>query len=113
MAATTAVETLLQNADSAMYEAKKHGRNNYQFYRADLNSTAGEQQALENGLRHAIARRELELYYQPIVSLSTGAIDGVERAGFCRLDEPERRYQRQSRGEERGIWVAAVENTFV
>ena len=74
----TAVETLLQNADSAMYEAKKHGRNNYQFYRADLNSTAGEQQALENGLRHAIARKELALYYQPIMSLSTGAIDGVE-----------------------------------
>ncbi len=74
----TAVETLLQNADSAMYEAKKHGRNNYQFYRADLNWTAGEQQALENGLRHAIARQELELYYQPIMSLSTGAIDGVE-----------------------------------
>ncbi len=74
----TAVETLLKNADSAMYEAKKHGRNNYQFYRADLNSTAGEQQALENGLRHAIARQELKLHYQPIVSLSTGAIDGVE-----------------------------------
>ena len=74
----TAVDTLLQNADSAMYEAKKHGRNNYQFYRADLNSTAGERQALENGLRHAIARHELELYYQPIMSLSTGALDGVE-----------------------------------
>ena len=72
------VETLLQNADSAMYEAKKHGRNNYQFYRADLNATSCEQQALENGLRHAIARQELELHYQPIMSLSTGAIDGVE-----------------------------------
>ena len=72
------VETLLQNADSAMYEAKKHGRNNYQFYRADLNATSCKQQALENGLRHAIARQELELQYQPIMSLSTGAIDGVE-----------------------------------
>jgi len=74
----TAVETLLQNADSAMYEAKKHGRNNYQFYRADLNSTASELQALENGLRHAVERQELTLHYQPIVSLSTGAVVGVE-----------------------------------
>ncbi len=74
----TAVETLMKNADSAMYEAKKHGRNDFQFYRAELNSTAGEQQALENALRHAVPRQELELYYQPIVNLSTGAIDGVE-----------------------------------
>ena len=74
----TEVEALLQNADSAMYEAKKHGRNNYQFYRSDLNSSASERQALESGLRHAIERQELELYYQPIVSLSTGAIAGVE-----------------------------------
>jgi diguanylate cyclase (GGDEF)-like protein/PAS domain S-box-containing protein len=72
------VEALLQNADSAMYEAKKHGRNIFQFYRSDLNSSASERQALENGLRHAIQRHELELYYQPIVSLSTGAIAGVE-----------------------------------
>jgi diguanylate cyclase (GGDEF)-like protein/PAS domain S-box-containing protein len=74
----TAVEALLQNADSAMYEAKKRGRNNYQFYRADLNSTASELQALENALRHAIERQELELHYQPIVSLGTGAVVGVE-----------------------------------
>jgi diguanylate cyclase (GGDEF)-like protein/PAS domain S-box-containing protein len=74
----TAVEELLQNADSAMYEAKNRGRNNYQFYRSDLNSTASERQSLESGLRHAIERQELHLYYQPIVNLSTGVIAGVE-----------------------------------
>jgi diguanylate cyclase (GGDEF)-like protein/PAS domain S-box-containing protein len=74
----TAVEALLQNADSAMYEAKNLGRNTYQFYRSDLNSSAGERQSLESGLRHAVDRQELQLYYQPIVNLSTGAIAGVE-----------------------------------
>ena len=63
------VEALLQNADSAMYEAKNRGRNNYQFYRSDLNSSAIERQSLESGLRHAIKRHELQLHYQPIVSL--------------------------------------------
>jgi len=74
----TELKTLLLNADSAMYEAKEHGRNNYQFYRMDLNSKANERQVLENGLRHAIERDELELRYQPIVNLTTGAISGVE-----------------------------------
>jgi predicted signal transduction protein with EAL and GGDEF domain len=74
----TAVEALLQNADSAMYEAKNLGRNNYQFYRSELNSSACERQSLESGLRHAIERQELQLHYQPIVNLSTGAIAGVE-----------------------------------
>jgi len=72
------VEALLQNADSAMYEAKKRGRNNYQFYRADLNSSATERQLMESALRHAIERHELEVHYQPIINVATGAIAGVE-----------------------------------
>jgi diguanylate cyclase (GGDEF)-like protein/PAS domain S-box-containing protein len=72
------LKTLLQNADSAMYEAKERGRNNYQFYRADLNAKATERQLLEHGLRHAIERNELELHYQPIVNLATGKISGLE-----------------------------------
>jgi diguanylate cyclase (GGDEF)-like protein/PAS domain S-box-containing protein len=72
------IEALLKNADSAMYEAKNRGRNNYQFYRLDLNSSAIERQVLESALRHAIHRQELELHYQPIMSLATGAIVGVE-----------------------------------
>jgi diguanylate cyclase (GGDEF)-like protein/PAS domain S-box-containing protein len=74
----TEVETLLRNADSAMYEAKNRGRNNYQFYRKDLNSSVNERQAIESGLRHAIERCELELYYQPIVCVATGSTVGVE-----------------------------------
>jgi diguanylate cyclase (GGDEF)-like protein/PAS domain S-box-containing protein len=74
----TEVEALLQNADSAMYEAKERGRSNYQFYRVDLNATATERQSMECGLRLAIQRDEFELYYQPIMNLATRAISGVE-----------------------------------
>ena len=49
-------ETLLKNADFAMYQAKDSGRNNYQFFKSDLNVTALERQAVEHGLRHAIHR---------------------------------------------------------
>jgi diguanylate cyclase len=69
---------LLQNADSAMYEAKDRGRNNFQFYRSELNSSATERQSLESSLRHAIERHELELHYQPIMNVATGVMAGVE-----------------------------------
>jgi len=82
----TTVEALLQNADSAMYEAKHLGRNCYQFYRSDLSSSANERQSLESGLRHAIERQELQLHYQPIVNVDTGALAGVE--ALLRWDHP-------------------------
>ncbi len=69
---------LLQNADSAMYEAKHRGRDNYQFYQLTQNASAAERQALESALRHAIGRDELELLYQPVVDLGTGGTTGVE-----------------------------------
>jgi len=72
------VDVLLKNADSAMYEAKGLGRDNYQFYRRELNSGANERQLLETGLRHAIERNEFELHYQPIINLATGGCSGVE-----------------------------------
>ena len=71
-------EALLQNADSAMYEAKERGRNSYQFYRSDVNSKAIERQSLETGLRLAIQRHEFELHYQSVVNLATGTISGAE-----------------------------------
>jgi diguanylate cyclase (GGDEF)-like protein/PAS domain S-box-containing protein len=74
----TGLESLLQNADMAMYEAKEHGRNNYQFHQGDLNSRASARQVLENGLRHAIERNELDLHYQPIMNLGSGTVCGVE-----------------------------------
>ncbi len=74
----TDVEVLLGNADSAMYEAKARGRNNFQFYRKELNATAIARQALESQLRHAVERREMDLNYQPIVDVHTGDLVGVE-----------------------------------
>jgi diguanylate cyclase (GGDEF)-like protein/PAS domain S-box-containing protein len=71
-------ETLLQNADLAMYESKHLGRNNYQYYRSDLNSSATQRQTLESGLRHAIELKSMQLRYQPIVNLKTGLVAGVE-----------------------------------
>lgn len=102
-----AVEALMQNADSAMYEAKSKGRNNYQFYRADLNASATKRQALEGGLRHAIERNELELHYQPIMNLQTGAVAGVE--ALVRWNHPKLRFVLPSQfisiAEESGLIV--------
>jgi diguanylate cyclase (GGDEF)-like protein/PAS domain S-box-containing protein len=74
----TEAQVLLKNADFAMYQAKDSGRSNYQFFQSDLNVTAIERQAIDNGLRHAIERDELVLHYQPKVNLAMGAISGVE-----------------------------------
>jgi EAL domain-containing protein (putative c-di-GMP-specific phosphodiesterase class I) len=68
----------MKNADFAMYHAKDSGRDNYQFFKSDLNIRAIERQSLESDLRHAIERQELLLNYQPKVNLATGAIMGVE-----------------------------------
>jgi EAL domain-containing protein (putative c-di-GMP-specific phosphodiesterase class I) len=74
----TDAETLVKNADIAMLNAKDNGRNNYQFFRADMNEHALERQSLESGLRHALDRREFVLYYQPKLDLETEAITGAE-----------------------------------
>jgi diguanylate cyclase (GGDEF)-like protein/PAS domain S-box-containing protein len=71
-------ETLLRNADFAMYHAKACGRANYQFFREDMNARALERQSIEDGLRHALAREEFVLHYQPILDLWSGAPTGVE-----------------------------------
>ena len=84
----TEAETLLKNADSAMYHAKDSGRNNYQFFKPEMNARAVERQCLEDGLRHAIERQEFVLHYQPKMNLETGAIIGVE--ALIRWRHPER-----------------------
>ena len=71
-------ETLVKNADIAMLNAKDNGRNNYQFFKSDMNEHAMERQSLESGLRHALDRREFVLYYQPKMDLETEAITGAE-----------------------------------
>jgi predicted signal transduction protein with EAL and GGDEF domain len=71
-------ETLVRNADAAMYRAKDQGRDAYQLYAAAMNEMAVERLALENSLRTVLARGELVLYYQPLLDLATGRIYGVE-----------------------------------
>jgi diguanylate cyclase (GGDEF)-like protein/PAS domain S-box-containing protein len=71
-------ETLLKNADAAMYCAKDNGRNNFQFFTQDMNIRAVERLTLENSLRMALERKELFLEYQPQVDLATGKIIGAE-----------------------------------
>lgn len=72
------VDTLLRNADAAMYRAKESGRNNFQFYTAAMNRRATERLSLESKLRQALANAEFTLHYQPKVELRTGRIVGVE-----------------------------------
>ncbi len=71
-------ETLLKNADAAMYRAKAQGRNNFCFFTAEINAALHERIALEHGLRQALDRGELLLDYQPKMELSSGALIGAE-----------------------------------
>jgi diguanylate cyclase (GGDEF)-like protein/PAS domain S-box-containing protein len=71
-------ETLIKNADMAMYHAKERGRNNFQFFKPEMNLKAVERQSLEGSLRCALERQEFLLHYQPKVNLITGEITGVE-----------------------------------
>ncbi len=71
-------ETLLKNADAAMYRAKQQGRNNYQLYTSAIGNKALERLVLENNLYKALERQEFLLHYQPQVDLNTGKIVGME-----------------------------------
>nr|WP_315430299.1 EAL domain-containing protein [uncultured Albidiferax sp.] len=80
------VETLLRNADTAMYHAKKNGRNNYQVFSSDMNVRAVARQTIEVALHHALDHGGFVLHYQPKVNLDTGAIIGAE--ALLRLQRP-------------------------
>lgn len=71
-------ETLIKNADTAMYEAKENERQGYQFFKSGMNLRVVERQFIEENLRRALAREELALHYQPKVNLKTGEIIGAE-----------------------------------
>lgn len=71
-------QTLMKNADMAMYFAKEEGKNNYQFYSRDIKSHSIEKLALESNLRHAMEQNEFEVHYQAKVNIKTGEISGVE-----------------------------------
>ncbi|MDP4125813.1 MAG: EAL domain-containing protein [Bacillota bacterium] len=72
------METLVKQADTAMYFAKEKGRNNYQFFNHELNIKANERLTTEYSLRKALAREEFVLHYQPQVDLESGCIVGLE-----------------------------------
>lgn len=72
------IDTLLKNADIAMYRAKEMGRNNFQYYQSSMDVSSKERLTIETSLRHAIERNELELYYQPKIDLMENRVIGVE-----------------------------------
>jgi EAL domain-containing protein (putative c-di-GMP-specific phosphodiesterase class I) len=71
-------ETLIKNADTAMYQAKENGRHSFQFFRPAMNVRAVERQSIEENLRRALERHEFALHYQPKIDLKTGVITGAE-----------------------------------
>jgi len=81
-------ETLIKNADIAMYVAKDRGKNNYQFYISGLQGLSSRKMEMETGLRKALDSNQFELYYQPQVELKTGNIIGIE--SLIRWRHPER-----------------------
>ena len=80
-------ETLLKNADMAMYKAKRSGRNNFQFFTEELNKVVLESLEMEHNLRLALTEEQFELYYQPKVSITLDKIIGVEALIRWRMPE--------------------------
>jgi diguanylate cyclase (GGDEF)-like protein/PAS domain S-box-containing protein len=74
----TNAETLIKNADTAMYQAKENGRQGFRFFTPAMNTRAVERQSIEASLRRALERDEFTLHYQPKICLGTGAIVGAE-----------------------------------
>jgi diguanylate cyclase len=81
-------QSLMQNADIAMYQAKVNGPNTFQFFKADMNLRAIERQSVEGDLIRALERNEFVLHYQPKMNLESGDISGIE--ALVRWHHPQR-----------------------
>lgn len=81
------LDTLIKNADTAMYRVKELGKNSFQFYTPDMNDAVSKKMQLEIGLRKALERGEFQVYYQPQIDVATGGIIGVE--ALIRWQHPE------------------------
>ncbi len=81
-------ETLIKNADAAMYHVKENGRYNYKFFKQEMNAQAVQRQATEASLRRSLEGQEFVLHYQPKINFHSGAIVGVE--ALIRWQHPER-----------------------
>lgn len=85
---STRAEELLQHADAALYQAKAAGKSTYRVYSSDLTTVANTRLTMEAQLRRALERDEFVLHYQPLVSLATGRVFGLE--ALIRWEDPER-----------------------
>lgn len=83
----TEFDTLLKNADTALYQAKDSGRDTYRFFSEKMNLDAQEQLYLQGQLRHALKNQEFRLHYQPQIDINTGRIIGAE--ALVRWQHPE------------------------
>ena len=81
-------EDLVRNADLALYAAKGNGRGRFRFYSSDLHQSAEDRRALEEDLRDALARGQMELTYQPVVNAKSNMVTGVE--ALLRWNHPDR-----------------------
>jgi len=82
------IETLIKHADIAMYHAKDHGRNDYKFFTQDLHKSFTGRLAIENEMRHALEKKEFEVFYQPQVAVESQRIRGME--ALIRWNHPTR-----------------------
>jgi diguanylate cyclase len=81
------IETLIKNADTAMYRVKEQGKNNFQFYTPEMNEDVTKKMQLEVGLRKALERNEFHIVYQPQIDVMTGQMIGAE--ALLRWEHPE------------------------
>jgi diguanylate cyclase (GGDEF)-like protein len=81
-------EAVIRNADTALYRAKREGRNSYRFFEAEMNIEVSERMTMINDLRHAVQKKEFVLYYQPLIEAASDEVIGME--ALLRWQHPER-----------------------